>query len=263
MKLWIRSDLHCSLAELVASFDDAPAHDVAVLAGDIAAGLQSQIEAIDSVASRPVILVAGNHEFWNRSLPAELMAAQIAARRSRWVRFLEADAAVIGGVRFLGGTLWTDFAFYGADARSLSMAHAQAGNADFSSIYSELSWSPGTPRRLFTPADARQRHVDMRDWLDQAFAQPFDGPTVVVSHHAPSIGSVAPEWRADPGTPAYASRLEHRIRRWAPALWVHGHVHTSHDYRVGDEEPAIRVVCNPAGFGGENPDYDPDLVVEV
>ena len=29
-----------------------------------------------------------------------------------------------------------------------------------------------------------------------------------------------------------------------PALWVHGHTHTSHDYRVG----RCRIVCNPRGY---------------
>ena len=255
MKLWIRSDLHCSLKELADSFDAAPPHDVAVLAGDIAAGLVSQIDAIDSVADRPVVLVAGNHEFWHGSFVGELMAASVAARRSRWVRFLEVDQAVVGGVRFLGGTLWTDFSLYGSDARSLSMAHAQANNRDFDSIRIDV----GSDRRLFTPDHARARHLDMREWLGAVCSQPHDGPTVVVSHHVPSMRSVGSEWRQDPGTPAYASRLDASIERWRPDLWIHGHVHSSSDYRIG----SARVVCNPQGFGGENGAFDPDLVVEV
>lgn len=192
MRLWIRSDLHCSLAELADTLNAAPDHDVAVLAGDLAAGLVSQIHALDSVADRPVVLVAGNHEFYGRSWLAEIMSATIAAKRSRWVRFLEVDQAVIGGVRFVGGTMWTDFDLYGPDARSLAMAHAQAHNPDFSSIFCELSWAPGTRRLLMTPDNARVRHLDMRSYIDDVMQQPFDGPTVIVSHHAPSLQSVAP-----------------------------------------------------------------------
>lgn len=259
MRLWVRSDLHCSLQELADSFDAAPAHDVCVLAGDLAGGLVRQIEVLDSVATKPIVLVAGNHEFSNRSWLGEIMSATIAARRSRHVRFLEVDQTVIHGVRFVGGTLWTDFDLYGDGNRSHAMAQAQAKNPDFSAIYFELSWAPGTPRLLFTPDHARVRHLDTASYLDGVFEQPFDGPTVVVSHHAPSLRSVSPEWRADPGTPAFASRLDDSIERWRPALWVHGHVHDSSDYRIGE----TRVICNPAGFHGENGSYDPHLVVTV
>jgi hypothetical protein len=258
MRLWIRSDLHCSLPELADSFDAAPPHDVCVLAGDLAAGLVRQIEVLDSVATKPVILVAGNHEFYGRSWLGEIMAATIAAKRSRRVRFLEVDQAVIAGVRFIGGTMWTDFDLYGSDTRSLAMAHAQAHNPDFSSIFCELSWAPGTKRLLFTPDHAKVRHLDTTSYIDGVMAQPFNEPTVIVSHHAPSLRSVAPHWRSDQHSPAFASRLDTSIERWNPALWIHGHVHDSFDYRIGE----TRVVCNPQGFHGENGAFDPDLVVD-
>ena len=60
-------------------------------------------------------------------------------------------------------------------------------------------------------------------------------------------------------SPAFVSNLSEIIDPRQPALWVHGHVHTSFDYRVG----ATRVLCNPHGYGAENPDFDPRLVVEV
>jgi Icc-related predicted phosphoesterase len=49
------------------------------------------------------------------------------------------------------------------------------------------------------------------------------------------------------------------IDAYQPALWVHGHVHNSCDYRVG----ATRVVCNPHGYGLENPNFNAALVVEI
>lgn len=259
MKLWIRSDLHTSLDLLMSSFENAPEHDVAILAGDIAAGLVSQIDAIDSVASKPVILVAGNHEFWHRSLPAEIMAAGIASKRTRHVRFLENDAAIIDGVRFLGATFWTDFSLYGHDARSLSMAYAQASNLDFKSIFSESAWALGQLRELFTPADSRQRHLDGKAFIEAAMAQNFAGPTVVVTHHAPLGKSLSEAWKRDPGSPAYASNDKGWVERMAVDLWIHGHLHDSVDYMHGK----TRVISNPAGFYAENLDYDPDMIVEV
>ena len=60
-------------------------------------------------------------------------------------------------------------------------------------------------------------------------------------------------------TGAFVSDLSALIEAHRPALWVHGHVHNSSDYRIGD----TRIVCNPHGYGNENPDFDGALVVEV
>ena len=53
----------------------------------------------------------------------------------------------------------------------------------------------------------------------------------------------------------------------APTLWIHGHIHKNQDYTIG----GTRVVCNPRGYPmsfhpnapRENPDFDPQLVIEV
>ena len=49
------------------------------------------------------------------------------------------------------------------------------------------------------------------------------------------------------------------IRRFQPALWVHGHVHDAFDYTIG----RTRVLANPRGYRDEARDFTPDLVVEV
>jgi Icc-related predicted phosphoesterase len=49
------------------------------------------------------------------------------------------------------------------------------------------------------------------------------------------------------------------IEAYQPALWVHGHVHNSSDYRIG----RTRIVANPHGYGNENPRFNGQLVVEV
>ena len=59
--------------------------------------------------------------------------------------------------------------------------------------------------------------------------------------------------------PCFASRLDGLIEASGPALWVHGHTHTSFDYRIA----GTRVVCNPKGYGTENTAFDPGLVVEI
>ncbi|HEX7580609.1 MAG TPA: metallophosphoesterase, partial [Thermoanaerobaculia bacterium] len=100
----------------------------------------------------------------------------------------------------------------------------------------------------FLPADARRLHAASLSWLEEALAQPFDGTTVVVTHHAPSPQSVAPHFTGDPLSPSFASDLTGLIERTRPALWIHGHTHHPVDYQVG----ATRVLSNQWGYPKES-----------
>jgi Icc-related predicted phosphoesterase len=90
---------------------------------------------------------------------------------------------------------------------------------------------------------------------------PFDGKTVVVTHHAPHPISIAPRYARDALNPAFASDLTDVISQHQPDLWVHGHTHSSFDYVVPGTK--TRVVCNPMGYDDENPSFDVGLVVEL
>ena len=78
-----------------------------------------------------------------------------------------------------------------------------------------------------------------------------------MTHFAPSWQSISPAYGSSELNGYYASDLEDMILRKRPALWLHGHIHSRSDYRIGD----TRVICNPAGYEGR--DHDPRLVVEL
>jgi Icc-related predicted phosphoesterase len=82
-----------------------------------------------------------------------------------------------------------------------------------------------------------------------------------MTHHAPSLQSIPDKYKNEFIRVAYASDLEQKILEKQPQLWVHGHVHESFDYRIGE----TRVVCNPRGYVMDetNPKFNPSLVVEV
>ncbi len=84
--------------------------------------------------------------------------------------------------------------------------------------------------------------------------RPHDGPTVVVTHHAPHPASLANP-HADHSW-CYASDLTDLIQERGPDSWIHGHVHHAVDYRVG----RTRVVCNPRGHADERTGFDPGMV---
>ena len=118
-----------------------------------------------------------------------------------------------------------------------------------------------TARDVFTPQDAMVLHRQSREFLTGEFSKSFDGTTVVMTHHAPSDMSVADRFKGDALSPAFASDLNHLIDASGSALWVHGHVHDSFDYHIGQ----TRVVCNPRGYYGRevNPGFSPNFVVEI
>jgi len=244
MRIRVLSDLHLE----VAPFDPpAAAADVVVLAGDIDNGA-SGIEWAKATFTGPVIFVAGNHEPFDAEFHAAAAALRAAAAGSN-VSVLDCDEAVLDGVRFLGCTLWSDFALYGPAGREVAIEALRRVAPDFRVI--------AYGARRFTTCDWLELHRAHRAWLEARLAAPFAGPTVVVTHFLPHPGSIAPRFATHPLNPAFASDLRPLLAR--ATLWIHGHTHAAADYRAG----GARVVCNPRGYPGEPTGFRPDLVVNV
>lgn len=275
MKLLVLSDLHLELGTSLTVPPDVE-FDVVVLAGDIGSPGRKVVawaQRESTFAGKPVILVAGNHEFYGtRDLAGELEEMRRAASGSN-VHLLERDAVVIDGVRFVGCVLWTDFQLpmrVGDELDTnieLALRNANLQMNDFKLIqvttpatrenrYREL-------KRLLRAEDTLSMHWRDRDWLRRELKRPFAGETVVVTHHAPSRGSVAAEYQGDGLTPAFVSDLPESLFE-VPLLWVHGHTHVAVDYMVG----GCRVLSNPRGYrmkdsSYENNQFDAGLVVEL
>ena len=157
------------------------------------------------------------------------------------VRVLDDDEIVIDGVRFLGSTLWTDFMLLGdGDAKSAAMAEARNFMRDFSRIRSGYASTA-----IFTPEESTALFARHADWLDRRLAIQHVGPTVVITHHAPSQQSIHPRYVDSLLNASFVSDAEHLFGTGRAQLWVHGHTHDSFDYSVN----GTRVVCNPRGYG--------------
>ena len=97
-------------------------------------------------------------------------------------------------------------------------------------------------------------------WLGEQPEQYNGQCNVVKTHHTPSIMSIPEHKKEDILTSAYTSNLEDFIAKRDIALWVHGHVHNSCDYHLGNR----RIVCNLKGYlGQENNEYGGKLVILV
>jgi predicted phosphodiesterase len=253
MKLHILSDLHLEFSSFTPPATDA---DVVVLAGDIWKGSAGIDWARETFPDKWILYIAGNHEFYGRPRLETLAKLRIAARECG-VHFLDDAAVVIDGVRFLGATLWTDFRLFGDEAKPMAMAEGQRGLNDFRVIYDGRS---GT----FSPSDSIRLHEKSLAWLKAQLEEPFDGKTVVVTHHLPSQRSVAERFKGSVLSACFASNLDYLMGNPPVNLWIHGHTHDSFDYEV----LGTRVLCNPRGYVTyqrtvENFDFDPGLVAEV
>ena len=190
------------------------------------------------------------------------------------VHLLDGDELVLDGVRFLGATLWTDFALAietpEGPISDVGRAMKMATNLlnDYALIRTvDESAEPDTWRdkqgRKLQAADTLQIHQGQRAWLRDKLSESLAGPTVVVTHHAPHRGSLAQRYADDWSSGAFVNELPDAFFD-VPVLWVHGHTHQQFDYRVR----SCRVVSNPRGYVNwsgriENKAFDPGLVIDL
>lgn len=246
--------------------------------------------------SIPLFYVPGNHDFYSefdkhnpelkttverqlKEMPEVADKLQIHLLMDSMVELVIAGMRVRTG----GGTLWTD---YQARPGYLSMNDAMRDAAKQMNDYRLSKVEPGRSRDVLTPRHTINMHRKTARFIDGMLSMPVDDidAVIVATHHAPSYRSLR-NW--DPAHPerfsnldwCYASNLDHLMTGvrpdgtpmpdgWtAPNLWLHGHVHKSHDYFVGE----ARVCCNPRGYpfealnmrGRENPNYDPRKIIEI
>lgn len=251
MRIRILSDLHREFGHAI--LPDAAA-DVVVLAGDIDKGVRGVAWARQAFPDVPVLYVAGNHEHYGERIGRLHQKLRDAADGSH-VRILENDTLTLDGVRFFGATLWSDFRLFDdRPAAFVAAGDKHTGMNDYRKIRR-------TDAGKLRPHDTSRLHADSRLALTQFLAAEDLSRSVVITHHAPSLHSLPEAKRTQIISAAYASNLDELIRAHSPALWVHGHIHTPCDYRLG----GTRILSNPHGYitEGARPGFRPDLVVEV
>ncbi len=281
MRLWTMSDLHQEFRREPGVQDDphtrfdpadhvpAEGFDVVVLCGDIDVPLTKSLQWIaDRFSGVPVLYTPGNHDFFVGEGQQYTMGEQMDAGRELayklGIDLLMDDSVTVAGTRFLGGTLWTDMMTVGrGDLRAkIAEAAGARGMTDYRAI---KRWSTKDPtrRKRLRPEDTIAAHRATRAFLEAELAQPFDGQTVVITHHAPHPGSLdlrhggRLDW-------CYASHLGTLLEgEHAPDLWVHGHIHQHRDYVVG----GTRIIANPRGYAfvpaERDNGFDPSFVVDL
>ena len=220
MKIQLLSDLHL---EVHPGFvpEPAPGADVLVLAGDIGSYQSgSLLQDEDFGLARfsplpqyagwptPVILVPGNHEYDVQDFDAAHARLRATCDRPGLI-WLERESVALDGVRFVGTTLWSDFDAL-ADAAQVSDLAQRLKMRDkaFRAANFYLKKTGATRAgQPFLAEAIRAQALVCQQWLRDALAAPFDGPTVAVTHFAPSLRSADPRYGLVPGTAGFCNAL--------------------------------------------------------
>ena len=219
--------------------------DVLVLAGDICVDRQI-IDVMQAICKRyeqaDVVWVHGNHEFYGSDRPSVLFKTQEALKQNKNFHWLDCDAKVIRGQRFIGAPLW----FVDSDQNKDLEGYMN----DFHVIKDLRSWVYNENKRAVAFIEKNAREDD-----------------VVITHHLPTHLSVAPRFAGGDLNRFFVCDVMNFIRADGPKLWIHGHTHDSFDYIIPHAEAGktTRVICNPRGYWPDdlNPDFQIGKVVEI
>lgn len=237
MKIITYSDLHLEFGTKLQPTQDSDA-DIMILAGDIITFKDFiPLDKFLKDWKKPVLYVAGNHEYYTNTLMSEGNA-----RFKSWlagnhpnVTFLLDEEISIDGVHFFGGTMWTDFS--NSDIHAMLVAMQQMND------YRIIMHSDN--RRL-VPQDTVVFHNNFVQKLISWFEQDLQGPRVVITHNAPTLNRNT-KYGDSPLMPAFNSLdMEKIIEKYQPNLWIYGHTHECDNQMIGK----THIISNQLGYPG-------------
>lgn len=256
-KIGVFSDLHLEASSCSISTADL---DVLVLAGDIGVDFSDILHFFQTQVppDLPVVMVLGNHEYEGKVVQQAIPALKQMLQAFPNVHVLENEAITLCGIKFIGCTLWSDFAI--GKQPAVEMNWASSCVADFNNIFVQTESKETVPLSPQYVRDVlHQRSVLFLE--QELILKNTTEPIVVVSHFAPHPRSIHPDYHSALNG-YFVSDLSHLLGY--SEFWIHGHVHNSFDYT----ELGTRVISNPRGYSrwfnlSQNPAYNPNFVLTV
>lgn len=257
MKIDYCSDLHLEWGGVT-----LPGGDVLVLAGDICEvrSLRKNFHSTRQLPHVPgahehrfydffyhecakydrVFYVVGNHEHYHGRF--DKTHQELRSLLPANVELLDKEAVEYAGVVFMGATLWTNC----NNGDSLTVWTLKSSMNDYRVIQNHYA-DQGLYHKL-APEFTFREHANTLEAFKPLLAKNAHKPVVMITHHAPSFMSISQQYRDDHHmNGGYASDLSEFILDHPQIKkWIHGHVHSSHQYVIGDTE----ILCNPRGYLG-------------
>lgn len=253
MKIQYCSDLHMEFRENMSFVKSMPLHvagDVLVIAGDVGYLVDTTIQHLKfwkwaSENYRHVLMIAGNHEFYNNG--------DIAAQGESWqkmflpnVGYYHNKVVRIDDVDFILSTLWSRIP-------PVDEVAIKTGMNDYSQILYN--------KRRLIPQNINDEFERCFSFIQQAVMNSDAEKIVVVTHHLPTFAAIEDNHKGDVLNSAYAIELGNYIADSRISVWIYGHSHHSSDLTIG----STRLISNPLGyvFCGGNANFNGSAIIEV
>lgn len=247
------SDLHLEFRENFRYIQNLPLDaigDILVIAGDVAYLSDRTIPNIRfwkwaSANYRQVLMVAGNHEFYNNE--------DVAKRGANWQIMLKPNIGYyqnkvirIGDVDFILSTLWSHI----PPVDELAVA---SGMNDYRQILYN--------GRRILPQNINVEHERNISFIKNSVADSKAEKIVVVTHHLPTFEAIEEKYKGDSLNVAFATELGNFIAGSRISAWIYGHAHHHTDFFIGN----THLVSNPLGyiFAGESFGFEENAVIEI
>lgn len=178
MNLWVMSDLHLesTVGWDLPPVDARPPFDVLVVAGDLIPRMERGVRWLaERVPDKPIIYVAGNHEYWGGDIERTIEKAKQAALGTT-VQVLQDETTMVGDVTFAGATLWTDYNLGGDRSRAMVVAAER--------MHDHRKIRTNAYLNRFLPRHALKRFGESKRFLEDTMRAFRPGKLVVVTHHA-------------------------------------------------------------------------------
>lgn len=196
-----------------------------------------------------IIVTLGNHDFWDGNFPLTYnsFSDKLKEQELDNVFLLQNETILIGDLKFVGGTLWTDF----DQGNTHALYNAKTVMNDYKYIRYGKAYGKLTPSILLNA------HMETKNYIFSNAKRDYEDQKVwVISHHAPSYKSMdstydKPDLALE--NSLYFSNLDKDIENSEIDFWIHGHSHHAKNYMIGN----TNVIANPRGYRTEETEYNP------
>lgn len=260
MKLVYGSDLHLEFdSGNYLPVPQATDAKVLILAGDIVntpilrqghltnPTIIEKFQAMNDQFAR-VYVIMGNHEHYDGDYAkTEDLAREFYSKFDNF-KFLEKEGDTFDGVRFFGGTMWTDF--HHEDPQIIfSARYVMNDYTVLNSDRMKLGHGGREQASTLLPADVLDDHKSFMYKLYEDLDEHADMPQVVITHHSPSMIALADEYRRDTTGMNYLYHNTYDnliLDRPAIKAWFHGHTHVRQVKELG----TCKIAANARGYKG-------------
>lgn len=247
--------------------------------------------------NKTVLYVPGNHEFYNYDITERIKELENKFKNSK-VILLNDKVAQAKNVQFIGSTLWSDQFSLNPQMMKISSSMINdykfievsklLTNEEYLNEYNNMveQFNNSVPKlkgffskkpKYLNPLLALLLHKKSVSFLHNQLAKPFNGSTVVMTHHAPLLSSLLFSGYApidennqfldffnlkfrETKNASYASDLSFLIKEFKPNLWLHGHLHNGAHYAY--EKTSI--ISNPIGYEDwQNPHFTQPFLIDL